>query len=61
MGRIGSTLILLFPSSLAAQQAAPANEYIDASICAGCHRQIALGGNRRKYGSVLLFSAWTSK
>jgi predicted CXXCH cytochrome family protein len=41
MGRIGSTLILLFPSCLAAQQAAPGNEYVDAKICAGCHRQIA--------------------
>ena len=42
MGRIGSTPILLFlSSSLWAQQAAPGNEYVDAQICAGCHRQIA--------------------
>jgi len=41
MRLIGSTLLLLFPSCLAAQQAAPRNEYVDAATCAGCHRQIA--------------------
>ena len=42
MRRIGSTLILLVLSGcLTAQQAAPGNEYVDAKICAGCHRQIA--------------------
>ena len=41
MGRDGSTLLLLFLSCLAALQAAPGNEYVDAKTCAGCHRQIA--------------------
>ena len=42
MGRFGSTLLLLLLSrGLAAQQAGTANEYVDAKICAGCHRQIA--------------------
>ena len=41
MKRIGSTLLLLFPSCLAAEQATPGNEYVDAKLCAGCHRQIA--------------------
>ena len=41
MGRIASTLLLLVPSCLAAQQAAPRSEYVDATACAGCHRQIA--------------------
>ena len=41
MRRIGWTLLLLFPSCVAAQQAAPRNEYVDAATCAGCHRQIA--------------------
>jgi predicted CXXCH cytochrome family protein len=41
MRRIGSTLLLLLPVCLAALQAAPGNEYVDAKICAGCHRQIA--------------------
>ena len=41
MGRIASTLLLLFPICLAAQQATPRNEYVDAGTCGGCHRQIA--------------------
>ena len=41
MERIGTTLLLLFLSCLAALQAAPGNEYVDAKNCAGCHRQIA--------------------
>jgi len=41
MRRLGSTLLLLIPSGLAAQQGAAANQYVDAGTCAGCHRQIA--------------------
>src|SRR5579872_1649903 len=41
MGRTGSTLLLLLLSCGAGLQAAPGNEYIDAKLCAGCHRQIA--------------------
>ena len=41
MRRIASTLLLLFPSCLAAQQAAPGNEYVDGRTCGACHRQIA--------------------
>lgn len=42
MERICSTLALLFvPGCLAALQAASGSGYVDAKICAGCHRQIA--------------------
>jgi predicted CXXCH cytochrome family protein len=41
-GRISLTLTsLVLSSCLAALQAAPGNDYVDARTCAGCHRQIA--------------------